>query len=170
MPLTQILFSVANFFAVVSAGLVISQKKVIYSALFLVLHFFSLSLLFLLLQAPFVALAQVLIYAGAIMILFLFVIMLIGPSPDLLPVNRFIKFFLIFFMLLFISFLGRGIFFKMNLFSFYPVLSPDFGSISKIGELLFTRYVLFFELVSILLLVAVVGVVVLGKKPREGEE
>ena len=165
----RLLFILAGGLAILSAFLVISQKKVIYSALYLALHFLSLAILYVLLAAPFVALMQILIYAGAIMVLFLFVIMLMGPDPDLLRGNRWQRGlgWLLVTSLFFL--LGWGILSKPGSFMAKANLPETYGGIRQIGMLLFSKYLLLFELVSILLLVAMLGVVVMGRK-KGGEE
>src|SRR5512136_327033 len=93
MNLTLILFIIVAAVAVASAaGMLISRNNAVYAALFLVLNFAAVAVLYLLLGAPFIALAQVTVYAGAIMVLFLFVIMLLGgeklPPGKVLPWQR----------------------------------------------------------------------------------
>src|SRR5512136_1527397 len=93
MNLTLILFIIVAAVAVASAaGMLISRNNAVYAALFLVLNFAAVAVFYLLLGAPFIALAQVTVYAGAIMVLFLFVIMLLGaeklPRAGVLPWQR----------------------------------------------------------------------------------
>ncbi|MQC26418.1 MAG: NADH-quinone oxidoreductase subunit J [Chloroflexi bacterium] len=147
-------------------GMLLS-KNAVYSALFLILNFATVAVFFLLLGAPFIAMAQVAVYAGAIMVLFLFVIMLLGAEQLLTSHKsgwqRPIAILLTLVLLVESIYLifGRG-----RLLSQVAPVASDYASPEAIGELLFSRYLLPFEVTSILLLVAMVGVIVLIKKPK----
>jgi NADH-quinone oxidoreductase subunit J len=167
MPdLTDILFYV---FAALTLGcgvLVIANpfsRNPVTSAMFLVLTIISMAGLFVLLHAFFLAAVQVLVYAGAVIVLFLFVIMLLDLKAE--SVRR-IKFYGILAGLISVGSIV-GIFFKS--LHATPLDSPDSppmveGGTEELGKLLFTGYVLPFEVVSILLLVAMIGVILLSKK------
>jgi NADH-quinone oxidoreductase subunit J len=170
MSVDLILFLVLALVAVATAlGMLLSRNS-IYSALFLVLNFATVAVFYLLLGAPFIALSQVSVYAGAIMVLFLFVIMLLGaerlPDPKVLPWQRPLAAILALILvaettyLLFIRKVAAGVINR-------PL--EAFGSPQAIGTTLFNEYMLPFEVTSILLLVAMVGAIVLTKKEK-GEQ
>ena len=177
MNLTLILFIVLAVVAVAAAiGLLVSRNTV-YAALFLVLNYASVAVFYLLLGAPFIALVQVTIYAGAIMVLFLFVIMLLGaeklPKAKVLPWQRPVAIGLAAVLLAEAVFL---LFHRVTTIS-TPLTNPDASvnttqALQNLAGLLFGRnapYLLPFEVTSILLLVAMVGVIVLTKKEK-GEQ
>ena len=170
MNLTLILFIVLAAVAVASAiGLLVSRNTV-YAALFLVLNFATVAVFYLLLGAPFIALAQVTIYAGAIMVLFLFVIMLLGadklPRGQVLPWQRPMAIVLAAVLL---AEAGLLLFQRMKLTA--GLANPEVSvnttqALQTLGLALFSQYLLPFEVTSVLLLVAMVGVIVLTKKEK----
>ncbi len=149
---------------VVIAIMVIAHPSPVYSALFLVLTLFLLAVYFLFLDAHMVAALQIIVYAGAIMVLFLFVIMLLNLQSDTQPTPR--------------HGLGRaaiigGVILVAELGLLLQrssseqaesALPENFGTVEALGSQLFTTYLLPFEITGILLLVAVVGAVVLAKR------
>lgn len=159
----QIFFYTAFAIAVISAASVVLQNKVMYSALSLIITLLTVAWIYAMLSAPFLAIVQVILYAGAIMVLLLFVVMMFRYDetehkrlrPDLLGV---------FSMLVAVIFAGV----LVSLFScscFENASVPaDFGSIKSIGSVLYTQYLVPVELASVLLLVAVVGAVMLAVK------
>ncbi len=154
-------------FAVISVGMVllmIFQTNPIVSALYLVFGFFGVAGLYVLLSAPFVAVLQVLVYAGAIMVLFLFVLMLLNLRKEDLVYDRlnWRKIGVGGVAILFLGFLAHH-FTRIQIQPFFD-LPENFGTPEGVGRLLFTTYLIPFELVSILLLVAIIGAVVLGKR------
>ena len=173
MNLTLILFIILAVAAVASAlGLLVSRNAV-YAALYLVLNFACVAVFYLLLGAPFIALAQITVYAGAIMVLFLFVIMLLGgeklPKGKVLPWQKPLAIGLA--ALLFVE-AGFLLFQRVRLTT--NLLNPDASlnttaSLQNLAKTLFSQYLLPFEVTSILLLVAMVGAIVLTKKEK-GEE
>jgi len=161
-----LLFLIAGLGALVTAVLVIWQRNPVLSALFLVLNLGCVAILFLILGGQFLAAVQVIVYAGAIMVLFLFVIMLLNPE---MPRRRFAsgRFGLgLTFALgvLFLAALARGVMALPGARDPLPVPGPDFGTAAGIGRLLFSAYLYPFELTAVLLLVAMVGAVVLARK------
>ncbi len=160
-----LLFYIAALIAVGSAVLVVLNKKAVYSAIFLVLCFFSLAMIYLLLEAYFLAVLEIFIYAGAIMVLFLFVIMLLNLGREqALP--HFMKFqrassvmlvILFFFGVSLIMLEGSG---ELH----QPIIKFSAGSVYALGEALFTKFLLPFEVASLLLLVALIGTVYLAKR------
>lgn len=170
MNLTLLLFFVLAVVAVLSAiGLLVSRNT-IYAALFLVLNFAAVAIYYLVLGAPFIAMAQVTIYAGAIMVLFLFVIMLLGAEK--LPPGRALPWQRPLAIGLAIVLLGEAAFLLVQRLKITAIL-PDpalqvnsVTSLVDLGKALFQMYLLPFEVTSILLLVAMVGVIVLAKKEK----
>ena len=171
----QILFYLLGGLAVVASVLVIGQRNPIHSVLLLILSFAGLSGLYVLLEAPFVAVIQIVIYAGAIMVLFLFVVMLLNVGREDTEVDEHSP-----------VFVHRG---SMRLgvllaallvveliwaLASAGTLGGVFGpasqapaavtSVHTIGQALFTRYAFAFEVTSILILVAMVGSVVLARR------
>ena len=171
MNIQLILFIVLAAVAAVTSVMMITRKHAVISAVFLVLNFFSLAGLYLLLNAQFIAVVQVIVYAGAIMVLFLFVLMLLNTENEagLFVDKRGIKFFAIlvsFFVFVQIAFL---------LFKGNPsrTLTPDeaasvhAGTIQTIGQQLYTNYIIPFEVAGFLLLATTIGALVLAKKKFE---
>jgi len=171
MDLELILFFVLAAVAIGAAlGMLLSQNAV-YSALFLILNFATVAVFFLLLGAPFVAMAQVTVYAGAIMVLFLFVIMLLGAEQIVTRQRggwqRPLAILLTIVLVIESAYL---IFARSDLVTVLQPPASTYGSPQAIGELLFSSYLLPFEVTSILLLVAMVGVIVLTKEDKKPSE
>lgn len=169
MSLDLILFFILALVAIGAALGMLLSSNAIYSALFLILNFATIAIFYLLLGAPFIAMVQVTVYAGAIMVLFLFVVMLLGAeqlsagrSRDW---QRPLAFLLTVALLAESAFLifGRGV----GMSEIAPAAS-DYASPQSIGELLFSKYLLPFEITSVLLLVAMIGVIVLTKQQKKG--
>lgn len=160
--------------AVVVIGTAIAMllsRNAIYAALFLVLNFASVGLLYLFLGAPFIALAQVAVYAGAIMVLFLFVIMLLGgeklPSKEPLKLHRPVAFLLaalLAFELVFVALYQLGVLPPLG----EPVTA--FSTPLTLGVELFNTFALPFEVTSVILLVALVGAIVLTRSEKKISE
>ena len=173
MNLTLILFYVLAVAAVgTAAGLLLSRNSV-YAALFLVLNFATVAIFYLLLGAPFIALVQVTVYAGAIMVLFLFVIMLLGaeklPKAQVLPWQGPLAIGLAAVLLVEAGFL---LFQRLHTTAILPAPGAELNTtaaLQTLGMALFSQYLLPFEVTSILLLVAMVGAIVLTKQVK-GEQ
>jgi NADH-quinone oxidoreductase subunit J len=162
MALPDLLFYVFASLALLCGVLVLISRNPVTSAMFLVLTIASLAGLFVLLHAFFLAAIQILVYAGAVMVLFLFVIMLLDLKAE---ERRKIKTFGAVAGLISVAAI-LAIFFR-SLIATKPGanLTPmAVGDTRALGEMLFTRYLLPFEVVSVLLLVAMVGVILLSKK------
>lgn len=146
-------------------GMIISKNQA-YNALFLILAFASLGGLFGLLDAPFIAVVQIIIYAGAIMVLFLFVIMMVNVREGIPPEKK--KW------TLYLS-LGLAVVLVIELiFAFKGAFSLTGGAMEKsgpteLGRVLFTEYLYPFEITSILIIAALVGSIVLIKRRKEEE-
>jgi NADH-quinone oxidoreductase subunit J len=168
MTLNLILFLGLAIVSIASAlGLLVSRSAV-YAALNLILNFSAIALLYLMLHAPFIALTQITVYAGAIMVLFLFVIMLLGAERlgggAALPWQRPLSILLA--VILFAEAVYL-VFFQMGAAAQAPTVPEGFGTPFAIGETLFAQYLLPFEAISVLLLAAMVGAIVLTRKSEK---
>lgn len=164
------IFAITALVSIACAVAMILSDNAVHSALFLVLNFSAVAVLYLLLQAPFLAMIQITVYAGAIMVLFLFVIMLLGAEKgtggsDVIGWQRPVA------IVLGLLLLGEAGYVLLTTGSVMtPVVTGvELGTPRAIAEALFTTYLLPFEITSILLLVALIGAVVLTLKSREGE-
>ena len=173
MLFEQILFFLAAALAIAGALGVVVLQNPFYSVLSLVVHLVALAILFLLLSAEFLAAAQVVVYAGAVMVLYVFVTAYIGGSdeplrPESGAVARLGPFFAGAVLVeLTIAVLGSGL---QALDSRGPELPAGFGSPQQIGELLLSKFLIAFEAASYLLLVAAVGALVLAGRRRGLED
>lgn len=171
MSLETILFYVFGSVAAIAAVLMVTRSNAVISALFLILNMASLAGLYLILNAQFIAVAQVIVYAGAIMVLFLFVIMLLKTENErkFLAASPKVKIFaiciaaIVFFQFAYMIFLGK----PSSLVSGDIEASVKAGTIEEIGTQLFTNYVLPFEAAGFLLLAATIGSLVIAKKKFE---
>ncbi len=161
----EILFYIFGVVAIVAALSVVFQRTPVYSALSLIVVLAALAVIYLLLGAPFIAMVQVIVYAGAIMVLFVLVIMLLnagheGPSAHRAKFARWVGPPL---LLAFLVEFGVIVWKQYGLTGAASAPALD-ASPAAIGRLLFKSYILPFEVTSILILVAVLGAVVLAKK------
>jgi len=163
-----LIFIILAVIATGSAVNILVQRHPIYSALSLILTFIALAGIYIQMHAEFIAVMQIVVYTGAIMVLFVFVIMLLNvrEEPVSNPSLHLIKYFglpLSILLMVQISFI------VVKAFSGYGIsLSPSVpdlaGNTAAIGKELYTRYLLPFEVTSILLLVAIIGAIVMAKK------
>jgi len=170
MTLDLILFLALALTAISTAIGMLMSRNAVYSALFLVLNFVTVAVFYLLLGAPFIAMSQVTVYAGAIMVLFLFVIMLLGaeslPLAEVLPWQRPLAITL---AVLLVSEAAYLLVTRARPAG--DVLQPTeavntMSNLRELGMALFNQYLLPFEVTSILLLVAMVGAIVLIRKEK----
>jgi NADH-quinone oxidoreductase subunit J len=165
MNITEILFWFLAVLAVFSALMVVSSKNPVYSVLWLIVTFFTISGHYILLNAQFLAIVNLIVYAGAIMVLFLFVIMLMNLSKTMEPQrHRWVRVVGVIAggcLLLVLVAALRDIDIKKQL---AETNTGDIGLIENLGKALFNEYVVPFEISSILFLSAMVGAVVIGKK------
>jgi NADH-quinone oxidoreductase subunit J len=167
--MAEVLFFLAALGAVTGAIGVVLVRNPFFSVLALVFHLLSLAMLFLLLRAEFVAAAQVVVYAGAVMVLYVFVVAYVGaaePAQMRAPVSATQRSVALVFAAalaveLFIAVLGSGL---KGIDTEGAPYRAGFGTPSQIGELLLTRFLLPFEVASFLLLIAAVGAVVLARR------
>lgn len=164
-----IVFTILALIAIASALGMLLSRNAVHSALFLVLNFTTIAAFFLLLNAPFLFVIQITIYAGAIMVLFLFVVMLLGAEQLRQPPTTEIGLWQVpVALVLAAALLGTFVYLLVNGAATAGILSEavlDAGP-AAIGLRLFEAYVFPFEVASILLLVAMIGVVVLRTKKR----
>jgi NADH-quinone oxidoreductase subunit J len=165
-----VVFFIAAIGAVVGAIGVVAARNPFYSVLALIAHLFSLAVLFLLLTSAFVAAAQVVVYAGAVMVLYVFVVAYVGDTAeakwDPVPGQRLFAGLLAFFLFVEISaaILSSGL---KALSTHGPDVPAGFGDPAAIGNLLLEKFLVPFEASSLLLLIAAVGAIVLAnRKPR----
>ena len=166
----QLIFWVAAIVAIIAAARVILLRNPIVSALHLIVTLVALAVLFLQLSAEFIAALQIIVYAGAIMVLFLFIVMLLNLRKDefgrdQLPWLRFLGTFAgAAFLAELISVIGGG---RVRA----AALPQEFGTVRSIGKALFGEYLFPFELTSLLLVAAVLAAVVVARRrsPREPE-
>jgi NADH-quinone oxidoreductase subunit J len=164
MGITTISFILLSLAAIGSAVMMILSKNPVNSILWLIVVFFAISGHYILLNAQFLAIVNIIVYAGAIMVLFLFVVMLMNLNAESEPPKNY--------RLQFIGIISGGCLLLVLLSAFmtmdrqHPVMlaSGNAGLIKTLGKVLFTDYVLPFEISSVLFLSAMVGAVVLGKK------
>jgi len=166
MSTIEILFYALSAFAILSAVMVLTSKNPIHSVLWLILVFFAISGHYILLNAQFLAIVNIIVYAGAIMVLFLFVIMLMNVKSDKEPQKKLITKFIGVLsggslLVLLISLVkqtaqleGKAVMMKEG----------TIGLIHPLGKALFSDYVIPFEISSVLFLSAMVGAVIIGKK------
>ncbi|MBE2279178.1 MAG: NADH-quinone oxidoreductase subunit J [Ignavibacteriaceae bacterium] len=168
MELAEILFLAFASIAVVTAIFTVISRSPVISALFLVINFGALSGLYLLLSAQFLSVVQVIVYAGAIMVLFLFVLMLLRPEKEdkYFVVNRKMKIFAVIVGLFLFGQLAFAIFASDigQTVSIESSRSEQIGKIAYIGENLYTTYLFPFEAIAFVLLVATIGAIVISKK------
>ena len=154
---------------IVSSLMVIFRKNPVHSALFLVLTFFCLGAVYLLLHAQFIAAVQVIVYAGAIMVLFLFVIMLLNLEKETSSqsghgMQKFSATVLsVLLAISLVSIMSAKVFTGVK-GTYTPETVNTVGNSEVIGRLLFTEYLLPFEVTSVLLLAAIVGAIILSKR------
>ena len=167
MSITTILFIFLSALAIGSALMVITRKNPVHSVLYLIVTFFAISGHYILLNAQFLAIVNIIVYAGAIMVLFLFVVMLMNLNMAIEPQkNKLIQF---------AGVLSGGSLFLVLMAALMKtkavsaaveMQTGDYGLIKNLGQVLFKDYVLPFEISSVLFLSAMIGAVVISKKEQ----
>ena len=166
MSITEILFWILSAVAVLAAMMMITSRNPVYSVLWLIITFFCISGHYILLNAQFLAIVNIIVYAGAIMVLFLYVLMLMDLKKDNEPQkNKWLKI---------IGAVAGGSLLLVLIAALRntekqmaELNTGDIGLIENLGRVLFTEYVVPFEISSILFLSAMVGAVVLGKREEK---
>jgi NADH-quinone oxidoreductase subunit J len=149
--LTQYAFYFLSILAIFSALMVVFSRNPVHSVLYLVVTFFSIAGHYFLMNSQFLAMVHIIVYAGAIMVLFLYVIMMLNLNTDTEPnKSNWVK--------------GAAVVTGGLLMLILVEINPNIGLISNLGKVLYNEYMLPFEISSILFLVSMVGAVMLGKK------
>lgn len=167
----ELLFHFFAALVLVPAFFVATSRKPVNAAMNMMVSFVGLSAMFVLLETYFLAVLQVLVYAGAIVVLFLFIIMLIDPGQSAHP--KLIRFLASLAALALLVFAGYTLVFSGDSGPFVPLPPDPPGNLSRtFGVSLFTRYLLPFQITGFMLLIAMIGIIVISKKhePEGGAE
>lgn len=175
MSLEMILFFILALIAIATAVGMLLSRSTVYAALYLVVNFVSVAIFYLLLDAPFIALSQIAVYAGAIMVLFLFVIMLLGLE-NIAGELEWKK--LVWPLVMGGILLVEGVFLVVQRIGQNVYIGETGTALSDpslMAKVLFTDYVLPFQITAVLLLVAMIGAIVMSKRekpalPSQGKE
>lgn len=175
MSLEMILFFILALIAIATAVGMLLSRSTVYAALYLVVNFVSVAIFYLLLDAPFIALSQIAVYAGAIMVLFLFVIMLLGLE-NIAGELDWKK--LVWPLVMGGILLVEGVFLVVQRIGQNVYIGETGTALSDpslMAKVLFTDYVLPFQITAVLLLVAMIGAIVMSKRekpalPSQGKE
>ena len=169
MTVNLLLFLILAVVCIATALGMLLSRSAVYSALYLVLNFGTVAVFYILLDAPFIAMSQVTVYAGAIMVLFIFVIMLLGTErlapTGLLPWQRPLAFIV---AAVLVVEAGYLLFFRGVPAGTVVAPVESFGSPQAVGTDLFNNYLLPFEITSVLLLIAMVGAIILTQRDKGG--
>lgn len=164
-----LVFLIFSFLAVASALVVVMHRNPVYSTMALVVTLFSVAVLFVLLGAPFIGVLQVLIYTGAIVVLFLFVIMLLNVGREETQAAG-QKAQLLFSILGAVTFAFLVVLALLSArTATLPPMSPELVSLKGLATTMFTEFLLPFEMIGLLLLVAVIGATVAARRPPQGD-
>jgi NADH-quinone oxidoreductase subunit J len=173
MIVQELVFYAFSLVMVFAAVAVVSVRNPVYAVLFLVLAFFSAAAIWLLLEAEFLAIILVVVYVGAVMVLFLFVVMMLDinlvPLKEgfirYLPVAALVALAMAVELLMVLWSRGR---FGADMFPVPQPRSADYSNTRELGELLYTNYLLPFEVAGVILLVAIIAAVALTLRTRPG--
>lgn len=164
----DITFYILSILAIFGALMVIFTKNAMYCVLFLILTFFAIAGHFLLLQASFLGIVNIIVYAGAIMVLFLYVIMLLNlKESNEIKKSLLARVGAIFSAGILMLVLVAAIRTTEEVTQAGTAYNPDLGTVKTLGKVLFTEFLLPFEVASILFIAAMVGAVMLGKREIE---
>lgn len=164
MSHSTIAFYILSALSVASALMVVFSKKPVHSVLYLIFCFFTIAGHYVLLNAQFLAAVHVIVYAGAIMVLFLFVIMLLNLNSEIEPHKTAISKFAAvvaggLLLIILVAVLKGSETIPLN-----TNATNEIGLVKNLGKVLYQKYMLPFEVVSLLFLTAIIGAVMLGKK------
>lgn len=168
MTTSLLVFITLAVIAIAAAAGLIFSRNTVYSALFLIVNFLAVAVIYLVLGAPFIALAQITVYAGAIMVLFLFVIMLLGAEKP--KEVEHLKWQRPLAIVLSAAILVEGVYALVTRVSVTLSTQPGTELLADpktLGVSLYTKYSLPFEITSVILLVAAIGAVVLTKRQKK---
>ncbi|MGE4317306.1 MAG: NADH-quinone oxidoreductase subunit J [Deferribacterales bacterium] len=160
-------FWVLGITAVVSALFMVTRENPVHSALWMLLTFFAVAGIFIQLDAEYIAAIQVMVYAGAILVLYMFVVMLLNPKstgfikmPFKVVLGGVVS--VVLFVQILMTLMGTGVIKSSQLGNInYP---EGFTNVKAFGTVMFTQYIVPFEVASVLLLVAMIGAIVIAKK------
>ena len=176
MTLDLVIFIISALTAIFGALMMIFQRNPVASVMYMILSLVAQAVLYMQLGALFIGAVLIIVYAGAILVLFLFVIMMLNlrqtedMGTETRPISKLAKFSVSGLLLLEMLFVVRGSYFRTSVETGLMLpQADDFGSVETVAELLFTTYLYPFELTSILLLTAIVGAVVIARKPSNEE-
>ncbi len=165
MQLELVAFSILSLLAIVSALVVIFRRRAVISALALAFHLVSIAGLFMLLNAQFIGFLQVIVYAGAIMVLIMFVLMLLNVQDEkALSHSGIVQRVLSPLLVLGLAGLCVAGILRAGEGEPFPEAAEGYGTVASLGQELFTRFFYPFEAISLLLVVAMVGAVLLAKR------
>jgi NADH-quinone oxidoreductase subunit J len=162
--LTQYAFYFLSILAIFSALMVVFSRNPVHSVLYLVVTFFSIAGHYFLMNSQFLAMVHIIVYAGAIMVLFLYVIMMLNLNTDTEPnKSNWVKGAAVVTggLLMLILVVSTK---SADALPVHKEMNPNIGLISNLGKVLYNEYMLPFEVSSILFLVSMIGAVMLGKK------
>ena len=168
----MIVFFTLALVAVASAVGMLLNRNAVYAALFLILNFCTVAVFYLVLGAPFIAMTQVTVYAGAIMVLFLFVIMLLGAEET--PLGKSLNWQRPVALVLALAMVGQMLYVALFLLGrVTPILQapePDFAAPLELGQVFFQEYFLPLQLTGVLLLAAMVGAILITRHEKEKDK
>jgi NADH-quinone oxidoreductase subunit J len=171
MSLTEILFYAFSAVLVVAALGVITARNPVHAALFLVFAFFNSAVLWLLMEAEFLAIVLVLVYVGAVMVLFLFVVMMLDINVAQMRegFTRYAPLGIVIAILVVVE-IGSVVWVKLDIEAApaAAAVAEGYSNTQALGELLYTKYLYPFELAAVLLLLAIVAAISLTMRPRRG--
>lgn len=170
MNITTVIFILLSVLALGSALMMVSSKNPVHSVLWLIIVFFAISGHYILLNAQFLAIVNIIVYAGAIMVLFLFVVMLMNLNAETEPIKNY--------RLQLVGIISGGALLlvilsavtKIDVEQLVEMKTGEAGLIKILGMNLFRNYVLPFEISSVLFLSAMIGAVIIGKKDQPAEK
>jgi len=173
LPLQEMVFYLFSFVMLASAIMVVTVRNPVYAALFLILTFFTAAAVWMLLEAEFLAIVLVVVYVGAVMVLFLFVVMMldinIAPLKEgfirYLPVGLLVAFVMAAEMVMVLWGKDRAV---EGMFPTPAPAEPGYSNTEAVGEWLYTQYLLPFEMAGVILLVAMVAAIMLTLRKRPG--
>lgn len=170
MGFEEIVFYAFSAVLIFAAGMVISVRNPVFAALFLVLAFFTSAAIWLLLEAEFLGLTLVLVYVGAVMVLFLFVVMMLDINLEVLK-EGFIKYLPVGIIVALIMMAQLAVIvgpeqFGLDKFAQPPALGAEISNTKQLGRVLYTVYLYPFEIASVILLVAIIAAIALTLRKR----
>jgi len=169
MTLYAIIFYVLAIIVLISTALAITRRFLVHAVVYLIISFFATGLLFYLLGAPFLAVLEVIIYAGAIMVLFLFIVMTLRIEPSRRTAGETFRQWSPAVILSVISFFVAGILI-FEVPGSRVILNARLATPVAFGQYIFENYWFLVEIASFLLLIGLVGALYLGRQERKGEE